>query len=65
MIVKELVDNALDICEEHQVAPVIEINISTERGEIVVADNGPDSSRPFANRRHQTGHGLLMPDFVL
>jgi hypothetical protein len=59
-----IVDNALDICEEQQVAPVIEVSISTEKGEIIVADIGPGSSRPFANRRHQTGHGLLMPDSV-
>jgi DNA topoisomerase VI subunit B len=33
---KELVDNALDICEEHQVAPAIVVDVSTSRGEIVV-----------------------------
>ena len=41
VIAKELVDNALDIAEEVAVPPEIDIEISTERGEIVVADNGP------------------------
>jgi hypothetical protein len=41
VVVKELVDNALDAAEEGQIAPVISIAVSTERGEIVVSDNGP------------------------
>jgi len=41
VIVKELVDNALDAAEEAGIAPVIAIDISTETGEIVIADNGP------------------------
>jgi hypothetical protein len=41
VIVKELIDNALDACEEAEIAPEINIEISTERGEIVIADNGP------------------------
>jgi DNA topoisomerase VI subunit B len=40
-IAKELTDNAIDIAEEHGVAPEITVSISTERGEIVIADNGP------------------------
>jgi hypothetical protein len=40
VIVKELVDNALDECEEAQIAPDIAVEVSTERGEIAVADNG-------------------------
>jgi DNA topoisomerase VI subunit B len=40
VIVKELLDNALDIAEEHGVDPVVSIEVSTERGEIVIADNG-------------------------
>jgi DNA topoisomerase VI subunit B len=39
-ILKELGDNALDNAEEAGLAPTIEIAVSTERGEITVADNG-------------------------
>jgi len=39
VIVKELIDNALDACEEAGVAPEITFEISDER--IVVEDNGP------------------------
>jgi DNA topoisomerase VI subunit B len=39
--VKEEVDNALDAAEEAGVAPEIEIAISTKKGTITVADNGP------------------------
>jgi hypothetical protein len=38
---KELVDNALDAAEEANIAPEINIKVSTETGEIVIADNGP------------------------
>jgi hypothetical protein len=38
-LIKELVDNALDACEEADRAP--EINIEVGNGEIVVTDNGP------------------------
>jgi Histidine kinase-, DNA gyrase B-, and HSP90-like ATPase len=45
VIVKELVDNAIDACEEAEVAPVIKITVTTgKRGKptrIVVEDNGP------------------------
>jgi hypothetical protein len=41
VILKELVDNALDACEEAAVAPEISVEVSTKRSEIVVADNGP------------------------
>ena len=40
VILKELVDNALDACEEAEIAPEIDIKVSTEPGEIIVADNG-------------------------
>lgn len=40
-IAKEMIDNGIDIAEEHGVAPEITVSISTERGEIVIADNGP------------------------
>jgi len=39
VICKELIDNALDACEEAGVAPVIEV--SCDPGGIAVADNGP------------------------
>jgi DNA topoisomerase VI subunit B len=38
---KELVDNALDACEEAGAAPEITIRVSTETGEIIIVDNGP------------------------
>lgn len=41
VVFKELTDNALDIAEETGNAPVIEIEVSTDRGEIIVTDNGP------------------------
>jgi hypothetical protein len=39
VILKELVDNAIDACEEAQTPPVI--SVSVNRGEITVTDNGP------------------------
>lgn len=44
VILKELLDNALDAAEEMDVAPVIKIRVSTEMPEIVIADNGPGIS---------------------
>jgi hypothetical protein len=41
VIIKELLDNALDIAEEIGAAPVVEVAVSTNRGEIIIADNGP------------------------
>jgi hypothetical protein len=41
VIIKELVDNGLDSAEEHNIAPVVAISISTATGEIIVTDNGP------------------------
>ena len=41
VVAKELIDNALDAAEESEIAPEIRIEVSTERDEIVVADNGP------------------------
>ena len=40
VILKELVDNALDAAEEAEIAPEIDIMVSTETGEIVITDNG-------------------------
>jgi hypothetical protein len=40
VILKELADNALDECEEAQIAPQITVEVSTDRGEITVSDNG-------------------------
>lgn len=39
VVVKELVDNGLDACEEHDIAP--RIVIAANAGGITVADNGP------------------------
>jgi hypothetical protein len=44
VVIKELIDNALDACEEAEIAPVINITItsSTKLGSVfVVEDNGP------------------------
>jgi DNA topoisomerase VI subunit B len=41
VILKELVDNAIDACEEAGVVPDVLVGVSTRRGEIVVIDNGP------------------------
>jgi hypothetical protein len=40
VILKELVDNALDECEEAEIPPEITVEVSTCRGEITVSDNG-------------------------
>ncbi len=39
VVLKELADNALDACEEAEIAPVISIEV--KRASIVVKDNGP------------------------
>jgi DNA topoisomerase VI subunit B len=36
---KELMDNALDACEEAEVAPVISIRVNTDSGTIIIQDN--------------------------
>ena len=41
VILKELTDNAIDICEEKDIAPEIAVSVSAEEGTITVADNGP------------------------
>jgi Histidine kinase-, DNA gyrase B-, and HSP90-like ATPase len=43
VVFKELVDNALDACEEAEVAPVIRVRVSTSAAgsTIVIDDNGP------------------------
>src|SRR6516165_1445106 len=41
VILKELVDNALDGCEEAEVAPSVSIAVDTTAGTISIADNGP------------------------
>jgi DNA topoisomerase VI subunit B len=42
VILKELVDNSLDACEETHVAPMIDIVVSNEG--VVISDNGPGLS---------------------
>jgi DNA topoisomerase VI subunit B len=39
VVLKELVDNAIDACEEAEITPVISVTV--EGGSIVVEDNGP------------------------
>ena len=39
VIIKELIDNGLDACEEAGIAPVIHVTVA--RGRIRVRDNGP------------------------
>jgi hypothetical protein len=39
--VKELVDDALDACEDEGIAPVTAVEVSTTEGTITVGDNGP------------------------
>jgi signal transduction histidine kinase len=57
VIIKELVDNSIDACEEAEVAPVIKVAITTgKRGKptrIVVADNGPGISARDHHRHHR------------
>jgi hypothetical protein len=41
VVLKELLDNAIDACEEADAAPQIEIGVSTAERTIRIADNGP------------------------
>lgn len=41
VVLKELVDNALDACEEAGVAPQINVGVDLAKGWITIADNGP------------------------
>jgi DNA topoisomerase VI subunit B len=41
VILKELMDNAIDACEEAEVAPSLSIAVDTGKGTIAIADNGP------------------------
>ncbi len=41
VVLKELLDNALDACEEAEVAPVIKVSVSPKTGTTVIEDNGP------------------------
>jgi Histidine kinase-, DNA gyrase B-, and HSP90-like ATPase len=45
VVVKELIDNGIDACEEAEVAPAIKVTITTGKAgkptRIVIADNGP------------------------
>jgi hypothetical protein len=45
VIVKELVDNGIDACEEAEIAPVIKVSIKTGKSKkparIIIEDNGP------------------------
>jgi DNA topoisomerase VI subunit B len=39
VVLKELMDNALDACEEAEVAPVISIRVNPDSGTIIIQDN--------------------------
>jgi hypothetical protein len=39
VVLKELMDNALDACEEAEVAPVISIKVNPDSGTIIIQDN--------------------------
>jgi DNA topoisomerase VI subunit B len=39
VVVKELIDNALDACEEAELAPIISVNVNGDK--ILIDDNGP------------------------
>jgi len=41
VVLKELLDNALDACEESEVAPVVKISVNSKTGTIMIDDNGP------------------------
>jgi DNA topoisomerase VI subunit B len=41
VVLKEMLDNALDACEEVGVAPVVNVSVSPTTGTIVIDDNGP------------------------
>ena len=41
VVTKELIDNALDACEDANIAPAITIAVSTKKSTISVTDNGP------------------------
>ena len=41
VVIKELIDNALDACEDASIAPAITVAISTRKNTISVSDNGP------------------------
>src|SRR3954468_2654283 len=44
VVVKELVDNAIDACEDSRIAPVVQVEIDTRSGTFTVTDNGPGIS---------------------
>jgi DNA topoisomerase VI subunit B len=41
VVLKELIDNALDACEEANISPVIKVAVNTVTGGITITDNGP------------------------
>jgi DNA topoisomerase VI subunit B len=40
VVLKEFIDNALDACEEAEIAPIISIAVDVEAGAITIEDNG-------------------------
>jgi DNA topoisomerase VI subunit B len=41
VVLKELIDNALDACEEADIAPVIKVAVNPITGVVTLSDNGP------------------------
>ena len=58
VILKELVDNSIDACEEAGIAP--EIIVTVDRSGITVADNGPGSQQK-RSRASSTSASELAP----
>jgi DNA topoisomerase VI subunit B len=50
VVLKELIDNSLDACEEADIAPVISVAVNAVTGVIAIADNGPGISPETVKR---------------
>jgi DNA topoisomerase VI subunit B len=50
VVLKELIDNSLDACEEADIAPVIHVAVNVVTGVITISDNGPGISPETVKR---------------
>src|SRR5208282_5596043 len=50
VVLKELIDNSLDACEEADIAPVIHAAVNAVTGVITISDNGPGISPETVKR---------------
>ena len=50
VVLKELIDNSLDACEEADIAPVIHVAVNAVTGVITISDNGPGISPETVKR---------------